>query len=224
MDLLEMAVEQHGGRRRWGEISRVHAAASFGGDVWKSHQQDGLLDDVVLTGETRDQRLTITPFPGPGRYATWEPYGQFIKTDDGVPVARSRRIELQAAGLAALTGWSLLTMPFLLTRPDFVTEETGSWREDGEVWQRLSVTYPACVAAHCARQTYYFDNSGLLCRTDFTIDRLGGEPLVLYAFDYCECDGILVPMRHRGYARTADGTPDLSTTVLEVTLHDVVYS
>lgn len=131
MDLLEMAVEQHGGMRRWGEITRFRVTASFGGDIWKQHGQDGLLDEVVLT------------------------------------------------------------TPFLLARADFVTAELGPWREDGEVWRRLSVTYPDSVAAHSPRQTYCFDNSGLLCRTDFTIDRLLDEPLVQYAFDYCEFDGIL---------------------------------
>jgi hypothetical protein len=27
---------------------------------------------VVLAGETRDQRLIISPFPRPGQYTTWE--------------------------------------------------------------------------------------------------------------------------------------------------------
>ena len=32
----------------------------------------GLLEDLVPEGETRDQRLNITPFPQPGSYVTWE--------------------------------------------------------------------------------------------------------------------------------------------------------
>jgi hypothetical protein len=28
--------------------------------------------------------VTITPFPQPGRYATWEPYRQAIETTEGV--------------------------------------------------------------------------------------------------------------------------------------------
>ena len=46
---------------------------------------------MVLAGETRDQRLIITPFPRPGRYATWEPYRQTIETTDGVLVDRAPR-------------------------------------------------------------------------------------------------------------------------------------
>src|SRR6266542_1166656 len=89
-DLLQLAVNAHGGMERWGQISRFRAAASITGAIWALKGKPGLLDDVVLEGETRDQRLTITPFPQPGRYATWEPYRQAIETTEGVLVAEPR--------------------------------------------------------------------------------------------------------------------------------------
>ena len=54
------------------------------------HRKPGLPGGVVLEGETRDQRLTITPFPRPGRPATREPYRQPIHTPDAVPSAERR--------------------------------------------------------------------------------------------------------------------------------------
>nr|WP_296065092.1 hypothetical protein [uncultured Actinoplanes sp.] len=238
MDLLTMAIEEHGGMRTWGRVSRFRAPAAISGDLWKLKGQDGLLDEVVIEGETRDQRLTIGPFPHAGRYATWEPYRQMIKTDDGVPVAECRDPvraftrparrpdwnELRVAYFASQMAWNLLTMPFLFARADFVTEEIGTWREDGEVWRQLAVTYPDCIATHTRRQVFSFDNSGFLCRIDYTVDVLGGEPLVHYPADYCEFDGILVPMRHRVYARTDDGGADLSTPFLAVDFRDVLFS
>jgi hypothetical protein len=228
MDLLTMAIDEHGGMRRWEQISRFRAAASITGDLWKHYGQDGMLDDVVVEGEARDQRVTITPFPEAGRYATWEPHRQMIKTDDGVPTEMSHKsgkfTSLRAVHLAAQACWNQLTSPFLLARADFVTREIGGWREDGQDWNRLAVTYPRSIAVHTRRQTWYFDNSGFLCRIDYRIDLLGGAPLVHYPLDYCEFDGILVPMRHRVYARTADQTADLSTTLLALDFHDVVFS
>ena len=68
--LLKLAIEGHGGLRRWEQLSRFRVAASITGAIWALKGQPGLLDGVVLAGETRDQRLTITPFPRPGQYAT----------------------------------------------------------------------------------------------------------------------------------------------------------
>lgn len=75
-DLLKLAIEGHGGLQRWAQISRFRAAVSITGAIWTWKGKPGLLGGVVLQGETRGQRLTITPFPQPGRYTTWEPYRQ----------------------------------------------------------------------------------------------------------------------------------------------------
>ena len=61
---------------RWEQITRFRAAASITGAIWALEDKPALPEDVVLEGETRDQRLTIAPFPQPGRYAAWEPYQQ----------------------------------------------------------------------------------------------------------------------------------------------------
>jgi 6-pyruvoyl tetrahydropterin synthase len=54
------------------------------------HRKPGLPGGVVPDGETRDQQLTITPYPRPGRHTTWEPYRQTIETTDGVLAAERR--------------------------------------------------------------------------------------------------------------------------------------
>ena len=161
-DLLQLAVNAHGGMERWGQISRFRAAASITGAIWALKGKPGLLDDVVLEGETRDQRLTITPFPQPGRYATWEPYRQAIETTEGVLVAERRDPaasfagltrqspwdEFQVAYFAGEANWNYFTAPFILARSDFTTEETKPWHEDGQTWRSLLVTYPDSIVAH----------------------------------------------------------------------------
>jgi hypothetical protein len=80
-DLLKLAIEGHGGARRWEQISRFRASASITGAIWSLKGKPGLLDSVALT---------ITPFPQPGRDATWEPYRQTIQATDGVLAAGRR--------------------------------------------------------------------------------------------------------------------------------------
>ena len=188
--------------------------------IWALKGKPGLLDDVLLDGETRSQRLRITPFPGPGTSAVWEPYRQTIETDDGVPVVAradpagsfaglgrdSPWEELQVAYFASEANWDYPVSPFLFGRPEFVTEEFEPWHEDGEVWRSLVVTYPDTVVAHNRQQTYYSDGDGLLRRIDSSVDILGGGPAVHYPSDYQEFDGIMVPTRRRVFVRNPDGT------------------
>ena len=232
-DLLKLAIAGHGGLRRWEQLSWFRVAASVTGAIWTLKGQAGLLDGVVLAGETRDQRMIITPFPRPGQYATWEPYRQTIETADGVLVAERRDPaaafagttrsapwdELQAAYFAGEANWNYCVAPFLFARGDFVTEEAEPWHEDGQTWRRLLVSYPDAIVAHTRRQTYYFDGDGLLRRLDYSVDILGGGPAVHYPSRYREFDGIMVPTRRRVYVRDADGTPvrDSASVAIDVT-------
>jgi hypothetical protein len=236
-DLLALVVDAHGGQRRWDELTRFHAAASITGAIWDVKGKAGLLHDVVLEGETRDQRLKITPFPWPGRYTTWEPYRQTIETDDGMLVAERRDPASSFAGLtrdsswddfqvayfASDEVWNSLVAPFIFSRPDFAVEEAGPWKEDGEVWRRLVVTYPESVVTHCRQQVYSFDDTGLLRRLDYTVDVLGGGPAVHYPSDYGEFDGIMVPTRRRVYVRNPDGSPQRRFVAVAIDLADVSF-
>ncbi|MGE5289008.1 MAG: hypothetical protein ACM3ML_17770 [Micromonosporaceae bacterium] len=104
-DLLKLAVNAHGGVRRWEQISRFRATASITGPIWALKGKPGLLEDVVLEGETRDQRLIITLFPRPGQYTTWEPYRQTIETTEGVLLAERRDPAASFAGLTCASPW-----------------------------------------------------------------------------------------------------------------------
>lgn len=237
-DLLKLAIEGHGGLRRWEQISRFRAAVSITGAIWTRKGKPDLLDGVVLEGDTHDQRLTITPFPEPGRYTTWEPYRQTIETVEGVLVAERRDPadvfvgstrespwdELQVAYFASEASWSYFTAPFIFTRGDFVTEESWPWREDGQLLRTLLVTYPEAVLAQDQQQTCYFDDTGLLRRLDCAADILIGGPAVHYPSRYREFDGILVPTRRRVYVRNPDGDPVLDSVSVVIEVTDVTFS
>jgi len=237
-DVLALALKAHGGMGRWEEISRFRAAASITGAVWAMKGKPGLLHDVVLEGETRDQRLKITPFPWPGRYATWEPFRQTVETDDGMLVAERRDPaasfvgltrqspwdDFQVAYFAGEANWNYFVSPFLFARPDFVVEELEPRHEDGQTWRPLVVTYPGTIVAHCRQQTYYFDDAGLLRRLDYAVDILGGDSVVHYPSDYREFDGIMVPTRRRVYVRNPDGSPQRDAVTVAIDVTDVSFA
>lgn len=237
-DLLKLAIEGHGGLRRWAQISRFRAAVSITGAIWALKGKPGLLDGVLLQGETRDQRLTITPFPQPGRFTTWQPDRQTIQTAEGVVLAERRDPaaafiasirqapwdEFQVAYFAGEANWNYFTTPFLFARGDFVTEETWPWREDGQMLRTLLVTYPDTIVAHAQQQTYYFDDAGLLRRLDYAVDILGGGPAVHYPSGYREFDGIMVPTRRRVYVRNPDDSPVVDPVSVAIDVTDVTFS
>jgi hypothetical protein len=80
-------------------------------------------------------------------------------------------------------------------------------------WNQVkSITVDASIAGALralksqddAQQISCFGPDGLLRRHDFTIDILGGATGLLYATDYRDVDGIIIPATRRGYAWQGD--------------------
>jgi hypothetical protein len=71
-DLLELAIKGHGGLRRSEQIEGFRVATSITSAIWMLKSQSGLLDDVMLAGETLaprsrpDQPVWRTCKQGPG--------------------------------------------------------------------------------------------------------------------------------------------------------------
>src|ERR1700727_992240 len=104
-DLLERAIRAHGGAQRWEQVSRFRVQTSITGAIWALKAKPGLLTNVTLEGGTRVQQLTITPFPGPGRSATWTPERQTIQATDGTPVDERRDPAAPFAGQTRESPW-----------------------------------------------------------------------------------------------------------------------
>jgi hypothetical protein len=147
-----------------------------------------------IVGETRDQRVTIAPFPDSAHYATWEPHRATVETTDGraasEPVGRrsfvggqkslTSRDQLAAVDYISAATWNCFAAPFIFARTDFASQEVEPRRQDGELWRRLQVIYPEPVATYCEQQTFSFDNNGLLRRTDYVDNLWDGKRAVQY--------------------------------------------
>ena len=216
-ELLDLAVKAHGGLDRWNEVKAIKIAASITGAIWYVKGKADLLKNVIVTADTREERVTIE-FPGQNKRAIFQPSRVVIETADGVLIEALCRPEesfegqqretpwddIQVAYFAGEALWTYLNTPFLYTHQGFATEEIEPIQVEGQTWRRLKVTFPDDVKSHTREQISCFGPDGLLRRHDYTVDILGGASGLNYASDYRNVDGIIVPAKRRVYAYEGD--------------------
>jgi hypothetical protein len=216
-DLLELAVEAHGGMTRWNEVSALKVDLSITGAIWYVKGQPDVLKDISMIVDTELERVT-TSFVGQDRSTTFEPTEIAIRGPAGnveevrrFPeesfVGQTTESPWDAVQVAYFSGealWTYLNTPFLFTQDRFTSEEITSITVDGEQWRRLQVTFPEEVKSHSRRQIFCYGPDGLLRRHDYTVDILGGATGLNYASDYRDFEGLMFPMTRRVYAYTGD--------------------
>jgi hypothetical protein len=216
-ELLNLAVEAHGGLGRWNKVKSLKVAASITGAIWFVKGKGDVLKDVVMTVDTKAERL-VTDFPGQDKRSIFEPACIVMQTTGGTLIESRDNPEESFKGqqretpwddihVAYFCGealWTYLNTPFLYTHEGFKTEEIPSIHVDGEIWRRLKVTFPDYVKSHTREQISCFGPDGLLRRHDYTVDILGGATGLNYASDYRDVDGIIVPAKRRIYAYEGD--------------------
>jgi hypothetical protein len=212
-ELLDLAVRAHGGLGRWNKVNSVKVAASITGAIWFVKSKGDALKDVVMTIETKKERVT-TDFPGQNKRSIFEPARIVIETTDGTFIdargdpeksfqAQQQSTPWDDIHVAYFSGeamWTYLNTPFLYTQEGFATEEISSIQVDGKTWRRLKVIFPDSVKSHSREQISCFGPDGLLRRHDYTVDILGGAKGLNYASEYRDVDGIIVPTKRRIYA------------------------
>ncbi|MFM0326951.1 hypothetical protein [Caballeronia glebae] len=212
-DLLEQAVQAHGGIDTWRKLRGVRAKLEIGGGIWHVKGQPDMFRNIELDADLRRQQVDITSPAGEwtSRF-TPDVVSIGSKTERIVEDRRAPRSSfanhtqqspwdrLHAIYFSSYALWTYLTIPFLYTLPGFETEELPQWEENGEVWRRLKVKFPASVVSHSREQISYFREDGLLRRHDYTVDVMGGASGANYASDYRDVGGIIVPMSRRVFA------------------------
>ena len=237
-DLLETAIEAHGGLVCWNDLDRVTARLIQGGALWALKGQAGVLDDVVVTASLHQERQSERPFGAPDRHSLFSPERVAIESDHGVVLDSLDQPRASFAGhtletpwstlqLAYFVGcamWTYLTQPFSFAMSGFQTSELEPWDEAGQRWRRLRVVWPSYLATHSREQTLYFDNDGLLARHDYDVEISGGTTAAHYVSDYDEVAGIRLPTRHRIFPRTPDGQSLTEPLVVSIDLSEIAFS
>ncbi|AEG51053.1 hypothetical protein Sphch_3462 [Sphingobium chlorophenolicum L-1] len=234
-DLLDLAIAAHGGWERWEQIKGLKAHINAGGTVWHVKQWPGAYGDIHCSIDTREPHTEFSPFLKAGQHCVWEPGSTSVVADDGQIIERRENPRVAFEGhtiptpwdqqhLIYFTGyamWTYLTTPFLFKMPGFKSEEVESWDENGETWRRLKVTFPENVPSHSTVQTFYFDESGLLRRHDYSVDIMGGTTSANYASDHKTFDGLVFPTKRKVYSADADNRPILDRVAIDIDILDI---
>jgi len=236
-DLLQVAVDAHGGLSRWNQLKRVKASLSITGAIWQVKGKPDILKDVSIEAELHKERLT-THLNGKGIRTVFEPNRVIVETEGGRLVdnrndprsafrGHTRQTpwdDVHVAYFSSYALWNYLTIPFLYTYSGFVTEELAPWQENGEQWRPLKVTVPDSVASHSREQVAYFGPDGLLRRHAYTVDIMGGAAGLNYASDLRNVDGIVVPTKRRVYARDANNQKIPEPVLVAIDIREIAFS
>ena len=215
--LLQIAIDAHGGLKRWAEIRTIIVSGSITGAIWAVKSQANYLDDIVMRVDTQRQRI-VTDFPKKDKRLTYEPDRVTLESPTGHVsqerndpessfIGQARETPWDPLHVAYFQGealWTYLNTPFLYAQPGFVTEEISPIEVEGEPCRRLKVTFPPQIKSHSREQISCFGVDGLLRRHDYTVDILGGATGLNYAYDYQNVDGLMFFTKRRVYAYEGD--------------------
>src|ERR1700682_763301 len=237
-DLANLAIEAHGGLEPWRRFTTLSVHGINGGVLWGAKGKAGVLNDVTVTVDLRNEKVSHRPFGSRDRRSRFEPQRVALENPSGKVVEellqprssfKGHTLEtpwsdLQLAYFAGCAMWTYMNTPFFLARPDVESEEIEPWQEAGETWRRLKVRFPADIATHSKEQTQYFDQQGLLKRHDYDVEISGGTGAAHYVSDLKEFSGIVFPTKRRIFPRLPDGHSATEPLVVSINLDQFVLS
>lgn len=211
-DLVNHVIEAHGGQNRWEAVAEIVIEARVGGMALPARLQFRALRHFTARVLTERPSTFINPYPRDPLHGNFERNGvQIIAADDEILQARQaprayfqqfrRKLlwdDLDTLYFAGYAFWNYLMTPFLFLMPGFQLTELASWQEQGEVWRRLHVVFPEDIPTHCREQIFYYDQTGLLRRHDYTAEIFGSwVKAAHYCFAHRDYSGLLFPTRRR---------------------------
>jgi hypothetical protein len=237
-ELLALAIESHGGTKRWNELKAIDGHMSITGQLWTRKGWPDALKEVHVTVDTKSQLTRYQPFTAPNKRSVCRPDKTLIETLDGQVLEErnnprsafeNHRPETKwdALNLAYFSGyamWNYLCSPFIFALPGVATEEIEPCEEDGVRHRRLKVTFPRSIATHCPEQIFHIDPSGLLSRMDYSAEVVGGVPTAHFMSDYKDFGGVKIATKRRAFRRGADGTAVRDAVGVAIDIADIRLS
>jgi hypothetical protein len=193
----------------------------------------------TVTADPHREHIRIAPFTAPDRMSVMKvvPERVAITTLDGQTVEErvnpretfpipfvqesTRWDAIQVAYFTSAAIWNYLTAPFVFTFPGVEAREIAPWTENGQTWRRLAVTFPKTIANHNADQVFYYDDSFMQRRMDYSPDVTGKAPVAHYTHDHKTFDGFVFPTRRLIHLHDASGVADQGFTPITVDVASV---
>ncbi len=236
--LLSKVIDAHGGMDRWRRYEKVEANIVTGGGFFalKGLIQDS--DPRRMTVWLHEERSSVLPYGAADQRTMFTPERIAIEKLDGKVVAERRVPKDSFAGHQMNTPWDPLhrayfngealwtyfTTPFLLAVGGVEVEEIEPWREGPEAWRVLRAWFPGAIETHSQIQDFFFDESFLLRRHDYSVNIAGGFAASQLTSGYVAVDGIRLPTKRRAYTRGPDRHPVPEMLMVSIDIDDVRFS
>src|SRR6266481_3513002 len=214
-ELLDKALAAHGSLDRWRCFATMQATIITGGQLFglKGRPQDPT--PRRMTVATQREWASVFPYGADDQRTDFTANRIAIEKLDGTVVkerldpsghAEGKAVDapwdvLDRAYFNGYALWTYLTTPFLFALPGFVVDEIQPWREKGERWRGLRVTFPPEIASHSKTQDFYFGPDFLLRRHDYHVEASGGFAAAQYVYEPVAVQGITFPTKRRAYMR-----------------------
>jgi hypothetical protein len=239
MRLLDEVLEAHGGLERWSTTRLIAAREKVGGLLPRTRMAGNRFADCRVTVDVSERRVSFDPFPRPGQIGVFEAGQVRIETADGEVVESRSDPRAAFTGLSGLrrnlrwdaldsvyfagyANYNYLTTPFLLTLDGVEVGEGEHWEEEGELWQRLEVTFPEGFDTHSRRQTFYYDALRLLRRHDYVAEPIGRLARAAhYCSEHARAGGLVFPTRRRVFPIGRANKPLRSPTLVSLDLSEL---
>jgi len=166
-EILQKALQAHGGLDHWNSFDTVQATIVTGGELFgmKGTPQDST--PRRMTVATRREWASVTPFGADDQRTDFTANRVAIEKLDGTVVKERLRPSEHAEGKAldapwdaldrayfnGYALWTYLTTPFHFAMSGFEVEEIAPWRQDDESWKGLRVTILRILPATAANRT-----------------------------------------------------------------------
>src|ERR1700681_2397448 len=82
-DLANLAIEAHGGLERWKRFSTLSVHGINGGVLWGAKGKAGVLNDVTVTVDLRNEKVSHRPFGSRDRRSRFEPQRVALENPNG---------------------------------------------------------------------------------------------------------------------------------------------
>jgi len=221
--LLEKAINAHRGKVIWENISYITANLRIKGNILATRFKSPVIRNLTVKINCKQVHTEITPFPKTGfkgvftsKYVQIEDLEQNIKEKQSLnqlfngktklPVIWNDLHVLYFFGYAF---WNYLMTPYLFLWPGFSHQEIGIWQEkNGSIWHKLLVNFPDNIPTHSKQQVFYFDESALLQRLDYTAEIFGSFTKgAHYCFEHKEFEGLSFPTYRKVFTRLPNNQP-----------------
>lgn len=233
MSLLDQVREAAGGVR-WAGLRRFRSYLMLDGSVVAPLGSAYGLKEIVAEGDIAARSVRVSGFSE--ARGAWGFYPDFvtIQRDDGcfvgarqeaAPRAFQRpKDEAEFVYLCGLTIWTCMTAPLILLEDGVRTRELGTWSEQGQTWRRLEVTAPEGALAYAREAVMYFDDDGMLRRTDFELLCSDLVSVVVYSSAHHSFSGCTVPTLHRALRRTPCSGALERRPLLDIEVFDAAFA